>query len=150
LHATLLGPEELPNPSDLWSAMGNDLRPAFHYRVIMPLDVAHRFVGPLVFTKEVRVQQGLEEGKGPFEEIWQVAGTVRDSKGRPIAGAEVRVKERGLSTQSDAEGRYSFPNLDPGSYTFVVTTPEQKAREQKVKVGPAEATTSGPRYDLTG
>jgi len=149
LQASLLGPEEVPNPSDLWSAMGNDLRPAFHYRVTLPLDVSQRFVGPLVFTKEVRVQQGLEEGQGPFEEIWQVAGTVRDGAGKPVANAEVRVKERGFSATTDAEGRYSFPNLDPGTYTFIVAVPGQKAREQKVVVGPPDPKLPGPRYDLT-
>ena len=150
LQAQLLPAEEIPNPSDMWSALNNELRAGIHYRVTLPLDVARRFVGPIVFTKEVLVREGLDRAKGPVEEIWQVAGTVRDAGGRPVSGARVEVKERGLSTVSDAEGRYTFPNLDPGSYTFVVVAPGGKPREQKVVVGPPGETRPSPPYDLTG
>jgi protocatechuate 3,4-dioxygenase beta subunit len=136
----VLGAEEIPNPSDLWSALENELRPAIHYRVVLPLDVAQRFVGPLVFTKRILVEQGLA-GAGPFEEIVQIAGTVRDGKKNPVAQAEVRVPEAGLATQTDAEGDYTFPNIAPGTYTFTVTAPGKKAREHKITV-PA------PSYDL--
>jgi hypothetical protein len=140
LPTTVLGIEEIPNPSDLWSALENELRPAIHYRVVLPLDVAQRFVGPLVFTKRILVEQGLE-GQGPFEEIVQIAGTVRDGEKNPVAEAEVRVPEAGLTTQTDAEGRYTFPNVAPGTYTFAVAAPGQKAREHKVTV-------PSPHYDL--
>lgn len=140
LHAHVLSAEDIPNPSDLWSAMENELRPAIHYRVVLPLDVAQRFVGPIVFTKRVLVEQGLAGG-GPFEEIVQIAGTVRDGKQNPVAEAEVRVAEAGLVTQTDAEGHYTFPNIAPGTYTFTVAAPGQKAREHKVTV-------PSPHYDL--
>lgn len=146
LTTAVLGREDVPNPGDLWTALGNDLRPAVHYRVILPLDVAQRFVGPLVTTKLVRVQPGLEGG--PWEEIRQVAGTVHDSQGRPVAGVEVAVKGTGLRATADAEGRYTFPNLDPGSYTFIVTAPGRPAREQKVVVTPAAEGKTAVPYDL--
>lgn len=141
IQTRVLATDEIPNPADLWSALDNEFRPTLHYRVILPLDVAKRFVGPLVFTKEIRVEQGTE-GAGPFEEIWQVAGVVQDGEGRPVPQAEVRIEERGLVARSDAEGRYTFPNLEPGTYTFVVVAPERKARTQKMTV-------PSPRYDLT-
>ncbi|MGC8874297.1 MAG: Pvc16 family protein [Chloroflexia bacterium] len=146
LQASLLGPEEAPNPNDLWSALGNELRPAFHYRVVLPLDVAQRFVGPMVFTKELLFQQGLRPGQGPFEEIWQIAGTVRDAEGRPVPGAEVRIEECGLATRTDAQGRYRFPKLDAGTYTLVVVLPGKRGRASRVSVGrEGEAL---PPYDL--
>jgi protocatechuate 3,4-dioxygenase beta subunit len=144
----VLGPQEALNPADLWSALENELRPAIHYRVILPLDVARRFTGPLVTTKLVRVQGGLEVGRGPFVEIRQIAGTVRDGQGRPVAGVEVTVKENGLRTTTDAAGHYTFSNLAPGSYTFIVTAPGHKAREQKVVVAPAAAGKTAVPYDL--
>ncbi len=146
LQASLLGPEEAPNPSDLWNALGNELRPAFHYRVVLPLDVAQRFVGPMVFTKELLFQQGLRPGQGPFEEIWQIAGTVRDAEGRPVPGAEVRIEERGLVARTDPQGRYSFPKLDAGTYTLVVILPGKRGRASKVSVGREGRTV--PPYDL--
>jgi hypothetical protein len=149
LPAVLLGPEEAPNPADLWNALGNELRPAFHYRVTLPLDVAQRFVGPMVFTKELLFQQGVRPGQGPFEQIWQIAGTVRDAEGRPVPGAEVRLQERGLVVSTDARGRYSFSKLDAGTYTLVVTVPGKRGREARVTVGPARGGRVPP-YDLRG
>jgi hypothetical protein len=142
IRAKVLDQEQIPNLADLWSALDNEFRPALHYRVVLPLDVSRRFSGPMVFTKRVRVEQGLE-GSGPFEEIHQVAGVVRDEKGQPLAQAEVQVEERGFLARSDSAGRYTFPNLDPGSYTFIVVAPGRKAKKQKISV-PSKA------YDLTG
>jgi len=62
--------DEILNPTDLWNVLSNDIRPAIHYRVVLPLDVSKRFTGPLVLKKIVKVEQGLE-GEGPFEEIVQ-------------------------------------------------------------------------------
>jgi len=140
LKAKVLNAEDIPNPADLWSSLENELRPAIHYRVVLPLDVAQRFVGPLVFTKRVLVEQELA-GEGPFEEIVQIAGTVRDGKKNSVAEAEVCVPEAGLVTQTDAEGHYTFPNIAPGTYTFTVAAPGRKVREHKVTV-PASS------YDL--
>jgi len=72
IKAGLLPGDEMPNPTDLWNVLGNDIRPAIHYRVVLPLDVAKRFTGPLVLKKVVKMEQGLE-GSGPFEEIVQEA-----------------------------------------------------------------------------
>ena len=142
IQAQVLATDDIPNPADLWNVLDNEFRPALHYRVILPLDVSRRFVGPMVFTKQVRVEDGLE-GEGPFEEIWQVAGVVSDGKGQALAGAEVRVAERGLVVRTDPEGRYTFPNLAPGTYTFEVAAPERKPKEHKVTI-------PSPRYDLKG
>ncbi len=70
IKAGLLPQDEMPNPTDLWNVLSNDIRPAIHYRVVLPLDVAKRFTGPLVLKKTIKVEQGLE-GEGPFEEIVQ-------------------------------------------------------------------------------
>ncbi len=72
LKAGLLPPEEQPNAAEMWNAIGNDLRPALHYRVVLPLDVAKRFTGPLVLKKVLKVEEGLAR-EGPFEEIVQEA-----------------------------------------------------------------------------
>jgi hypothetical protein len=140
LPAQVLTPEEILNPSDLWTALDNELRPAIHYRVTLLLDVLEPFVGPLVLTKRVRVEQGLR-GEGPFEELWQIGGTVRGEGGEPVADAEVRVKGWGLLSYSNEAGRYTFANLAPGTYTFVITPPGGKPIEQEVEV-------PGENYDV--
>ena len=70
IKAGLVPEDEMPNPTDLWNVLSNDIRPSIHYRVVLPLDVAKRFTGPLVLKKIIKVEQGLE-GEGPFEEIVQ-------------------------------------------------------------------------------
>ncbi len=141
LQARVLGAEDVPELGDLWNVVDADLRPALHYRVTLPLDVAQRFVGPLVFTKQLRLEADVE-GAGPFEELWQIAGSVRDAKGQPLVGAEVRAEEVGRSIRTDLAGHYTFSNLPPGEYTFTVTIEGGKPKKHKIKV-PSE------QYDLT-
>lgn len=133
-------PDQVPNMADVWGVLDNELKPSLHLVVILPLDLVQQMTSPLVFTKRVQVGQGLN-GEGPFQEIIQIAGMVRDQEGEPLVGARVDVKERGFSAQTDEEGRYTFPNLEEGSYTFVVSTPEGEESEHAITV-------LSKRYDL--
>lgn len=124
---TAQSPEALPNLSDLWSVMENELKPAINYTVTLAVDREYVFDHPLVLTK--RVQFHPLAGPTPVEEVIQIAGIVHEGKNgaRPIPDAEVIVVERGQSTRTDRFGRYSFRNLPPGRYTFRVTTPKGQA-----------------------
>src|SRR5690242_16405639 len=55
----------------------------------------------------------------------QISGTVLDSSGAAIAGAQVQITNTGTnatrSTQSSADGTYSFPNLSIGPYKLEVS-----------------------------
>jgi hypothetical protein len=54
-------------------------------------------------------------------------GQVTDKTGASVPNAQVAVSyvDRNLSSsvQTDSEGRYSFPNLAPGSYNLTITAP---------------------------
>src|SRR5579884_4495877 len=54
-----------------------------------------------------------------------IEGTVTDSSGAAIAGAEIVLTntQTGVvrSTRSDSSGRYSFPTVQPGEYSLSVT-----------------------------
>jgi hypothetical protein len=56
-----------------------------------------------------------------------LTGTVKDANGAFIQGAAVSLKETntgsGYSTESTAEGLFTFNELPPGSYTLTVTAP---------------------------
>jgi len=133
IRASIAQPDQIPNVADLWGVLDNELKPSLHYVVTLPLDLAQVVTGPVVRSKRIRLEQGLA-GEGPFEEILQVGGTVRDSEGRPMAGATIRVQERGIMSTTDEDGRYTFPNLPEGTYTFVVTPPEGKPKAHEVAV----------------
>jgi len=126
--------------ADLWGVLDNELKPSLNLVVTLPLDLAREITGALVLTKRIRVEEGIT-GEGPFQEITQIAGTVRDKEGQPIAEATVSVKEKGITAQTDEEGRYTFPNLPEGEYTLVVSTAEREAKEHSITV-------LSDRYDL--
>lgn len=133
IRMSVAQPDEMPNVTDLWGVLDNELRPSLHLLATLPLDLGQVIRGPLVRSKRIRVEQGLQ-GQGAFEEITQVGGTVRDSEGQPVARAAVRVLERGLTSTTDEEGRYTFPNLPPGAYTFVVSSGVGEPKEHEVVV----------------
>ncbi len=63
-------------------------------------------------------------------------GTIRDEKNEPVAGATVIVENKSTkfsaTTQSDAEGAFSFTNLAPGGpYTFIITHLGFEQKEMK-------------------
>ena len=60
----------------------------------------------------------------------RVAGTVQDSLGRPVAGAEVSLQTSSGKivgkTRSDAKGRFSFATVNPGTYAVTANKPSFK------------------------
>ena len=66
-------------------------------------------------------------------------GTVEDSSGQIIVGANVKLRNQTtaqeLLTSSDEEGRFRFEGLALGEYALVVTEPGFKAAELPVNVG---------------
>lgn len=46
-----------------------------------------------------------------------ISGTVRNASGNPVAGATVRLAPTSIAAVTDADGRYLFKGLYPGSYT---------------------------------
>jgi hypothetical protein len=62
---------------------------------------------------------------GQSTAVSQISGTVRDSGGLVVSGAQVSVTQTatGLSrsVQTGAEGSYTIPSLPPGPYRLTVT-----------------------------
>src|SRR5262247_1891023 len=56
-----------------------------------------------------------------------LSGTVHDSQGGAVAGAKVMLKDAGgtvqLDTTTNGEGFYTFPVIQPGTYTVTVEAP---------------------------
>lgn len=124
--------EVMPNLSDLWSVMENELKPAINYTVTLAVDREYAFDHPLVLTKRVDFRSTADQS--PVESVIQIAGIVHERKNgaHPIADAEVTVVERGQSVRTDRFGRYSFRNLPPGQYTFRVTAQGRQAEHSLI------------------
>lgn len=71
---------------------------------------------------------GPDSGAGPAspapaaqvnESTGSIAGLVQDPEGLPLAGVTVTVVETLASARSDAEGRFTFNGIEPGSYRLI-------------------------------
>jgi hypothetical protein len=56
-----------------------------------------------------------------------IVGTVKDATGADLVGAEVTLKNNGTdateTVKSGSGGTYTFLNLNPGSYSLIVSNP---------------------------
>ena len=68
----------------------------------------------------------------------RVAGRTSDgASGAPVASAEVRILERGLSALTGPDGSFVFPSVPHGTYTIRVDRIGYRVRQQTIDVGPA-------------
>src|SRR5208337_5160686 len=69
----------------------------------------------------------------------RLAGTVQDSLGRPVAGAEVSLQAANgkvvARTRSDAKGRFAFARVNPGTYAVMATKQSFKPAMKIAAVG---------------
>jgi hypothetical protein len=56
IPASVAQPDEIPNVTDLWVVLDNELKPSLHYVVTLPLDLAQVITGPVVLSKRIRVE----------------------------------------------------------------------------------------------
>ena len=68
------------------------------------------------YTVPMEVPLGRKPDVGSFQ------GRVLDAGGRPVAGAVVRLGT--LSAATDAQGRFDFPALSPGTYFLTLRPPD--------------------------
>ncbi len=136
--------EAIRNIPDLWGVMENQLRPAVHYVVTLALDTAEVIEGPPVLTARVEVGPSEQPESGGLAlvdaELWHIGGRVL-AGGKPVAGAEITVKEEGFTVRTDPEGRYRISRMPPGKYTLQIEAEGVRPQEMEIEVP------SG-RYDL--
>lgn len=136
---------EVQNPSDFWSAMDNEIRPAIVCVVTMAIDPYTPLTFPLVRTVEMRLGQAgrpwlqvLDEGTRP-DLFWTIGGTVRSDK--PLEKVRLTLVERGLDVPLQAEGRFVISRVEAGEYTLEARFDEGEPRRYKINV-------PSPDYDL--
>jgi len=132
IHASTAQPDGLlKNPADFWGALDNKIKPSINYVLTIPVDLEVTFTAPMVWTKTVEFK---ELDKPEPEELVQILGKVHE-QGKPdqgIAQVKVIVKEAGMTATTDESGKYSFRNLQRGTYTFKVVAQGRPAKELKV------------------
>ena len=128
----------LEKPSDIWSVLDNQQRPAITFEATLAFNPYAPVVKPLTRTAEVSFGQTDE----PDEEAGgyvSISGTVRSKKS--LKKLRVVLLERGLEAEIRLDGQFGIRKIKPGDYTLEVSAEGLKPKKHKIKV-PA------PSYDL--
>jgi len=158
IQARLAAHDRLTNPAEVWSSLDNDLRPSVSYVVTLALDPWKEISGPVVKTLTLRTGETLTQPRKwvlrqdsePGETVF-IGGTVRDKVhgNIPKAGIQVAIKGTGFFDTTDEQGNFTLRGLQPGEYTLVAWSAEEKPnvkpsfKEKKIIV-PSQ----GGDYDL--
>jgi hypothetical protein len=63
---------------------------------------------------------------------------VANLTGAPMSGATVTLSPGGLTTTTNGNGVFTFPNLTPGTYTLTVSALLYQTNTQTVTVAPGQ------------
>lgn len=148
LPARLANHDRLTNPSEVWSALDNEMRPTISYIITLALNPWSEMITPLVRSVTLRTGQAADlpasdrlRPETVLERV-DLGGTVR-AGGQPQGGISVAIKGTGLFATSDERGRFHLGSLPPGDYTLVAWPSEGKPKEQPVRLPGA-----GKSYDI--
>jgi Pvc16 N-terminal domain/Carboxypeptidase regulatory-like domain len=140
-------PEELKNPAEFWTAIGNKMRASIAVTATISMEIFAPSTAPVAKTAIVR----LGERTGPDAqslvpgtrtESYRIGGKVTLG-GNPVAGATVELVGAGLVARTDADGDYVLGAMTAGAYTLNVEA-DATTRQANITV-PA---TGDRNYDL--
>jgi len=126
------------SPGDYWSVVDNDLKPSIDYRATVRIDMNQETSVGLSRGANLKIgRMDGQNGDVPAEQVPQdIGGRIhrREAPEQGIAGATVRLVERGLDTTTDAQGRYRLRRLPAGSYTLVIAAPGLNGHRAEIQV----------------
>ncbi len=139
LPTTVVLPDGPKSATDLWNAIGGQLRPSLDYSVTISLDYMPRITGDTVTSARV----GYENR----EELFAIGGVVYDSRvpGRGVASAWTRVAETGATYVTDEDGLFRVGRIARGNYTLIVRAVGFHEGNKAVQVPQPD----GALYDVT-
>lgn len=130
--------DELRTPSDVWSALDNELRPGIICLVTLALNPYLPIDAPLVRTRELVIGQSgrpwleqLTDGYEP-DRFWTIGGTINSQES--TEDIQLTLVERGLEVKVQSEGRFTIGNLEAGNYTLEIAVGNQKPRRHPITV----------------
>jgi hypothetical protein len=118
-------PEELKNPAEFWTAIGNKMRASITVTVTISMELVAPITAPITKTGLVRLGvRGAPPGAETLidatkTEFYRIGGKVT-SAGNAVSGATVAVAGAGLAARTDGEGDYILGAMAAGAYTLNV------------------------------
>jgi hypothetical protein len=140
-------PEELKNPAEFWTAIGNKMRASITVTVTISMEVAAPLTAAITETALLRLgERTAADAKtlipATKTEFYRIRGRVTRA-GKAEAGATVAVAGAGLSARTDGDGDYVLGAMAAGAYTLNVQS-KGTAKQVNITV-PASA---GNNYDV--
>ena len=120
LPMLMVQPDGVRNPAEFWAAIGNRIKASLLLSVTVSLKAFDIATYPSVITSEIRLES-LPDGAVLDAPFFRIGGVVLDNASQPVANAGVRLVERGRSTLTDAEGKFSLSAIPAGNFTLRVT-----------------------------
>jgi len=102
--------------SDFWNAVGGQYKASFNYVVTLSCEAGTTIErGPEVRTQTIRLRQS-DAGPATLLELHRSGGTVVGPGGERTRDVWVLLVETGALAVTDANGRFRFDRLRPGTY----------------------------------
>ena len=127
--------ERHEDASDFWTAVGGQYKASFNYVVTLSCEPG------VSLERGPEVQDGDDAALRPRLPRSDAAsrctgsgGTVVDGDGMGVRNVWVHLQETGQLAVTDAEGRFRFDRLKPGSYTVAARGPDGKETKAKLAV----------------
>jgi Pvc16 N-terminal domain/Carboxypeptidase regulatory-like domain len=147
LPTAIMPVDGFPKYAEFWGTMGqvHPWKPSVYLTVTIPVEVlTERPSGPMVTT---RITEYRQRDKPASAEVWiQIGGLVRTEAGETFADAWVAVESAGgpiAQSRTDAQGRFTFTRLRPGSYTL-----RARVDGHAESTGEFDVPSIGGEYDL--
>jgi Pvc16 N-terminal domain len=140
-------PDELKNPAEFWTAIGNKMRASVTVTVTISMEVFAPMTAPVTKTGLVRLGERTSADAETLipptkMEFFRIGGKVTRG-GSAVSGAMVAVAGAGLSARTDDDGEYVLGAMAVGAYTLNV---QSNATTKQVSITiPAPA---GSNYDV--
>jgi Pvc16 N-terminal domain/Carboxypeptidase regulatory-like domain len=117
-------PEELKNPAEFWTAIGNKMRASVTVTVTISMEIFAPVTAPVTKTGLVRLGERTAADVQTLipatkMEFYRIGGKVTSS-GNAVAGAMVAVSGSGLAARTDGDGEYVLGAMSAGPYTLNV------------------------------
>jgi hypothetical protein len=133
--------ESLQTPSDFWSALDNEIRPALPCNITIALDPYQPIETPIVADRELKFFD--LDGARPLDTVksafWTVGGTLHSSV--PLRQVRMTLVEMDREVPLQRDGDFTIKGLAAGEYTLEVSVGEGKPKRHKIVV-------PSPDYDL--
>jgi hypothetical protein len=124
----------LQNPSDFWSALDNEIRPAIPCVVTMAINPFVPIELPIVSERSLTfLDTDNWQGEETTSAFWTVGGTFHGSTAS-LRQARLQLLELEQEVDLKRDGTFTIKGLAAGEYTLELTTSDDKVIQKRITV----------------